>query len=140
MQDTTYFIDKDRVIAYLRLIAEREELPIEVLSEYPSVDDRVSYGIYVNSINSVDRTPYKLGIQPCGSIYIVTDQLQILYVSVQNDRQAPAMIDAIQSLAGDTAFWNGYHEVDYTQDVTIGARSQIRTYTFSLKRIDFNTA
>ncbi len=80
MQDTTYFIDKDRVIAYLRLIAEREELPIEVLSEYPSVDDRVSYGIYVNSINSVDRTPYKLGIQPCGSIYIVTDQLQILYV------------------------------------------------------------
>lgn len=140
MNETTYFIDKDRVIAYLRLIAEREELPIEVLSEYPSVDDRVSYGIYVNSINSVDRTPYKLGIQPCGSIYIVTDQLQILYVSVQNDRQAPAMIDAIQSLAGDTAFWNGYHEVDYTQDVTIGARSQIRTYTFNLKRIDFNTA
>lgn len=140
MTETTYFIDKDRVIAYLRLIAEREELPIEVLSEYPSVDDRVSYGIYVNSINSVDRTPYKLGIQPCGSIYIVTDQLQILYVSVQNDRQAPAMIDAIQSLAGDTAFWNGYHEVDYTQDVTIGARSQIRTYTFNLKRLDFNTA
>lgn len=140
MNETTYFIDKDRVIAYLRLIAEREELPIEVLSEYPSVDDRVSYGIYVNSINSVDRTPYKLGIQPCGSIYIVTDQLQILYVSVQNDRQAPAMIDAIQSLAGDTAFWNGYHEVDYTQDVTIGARSQIRTYTFNLKRLDFNTA
>lgn len=137
---TTYFIDKDRVIEYLRLVAEQEDLPVEVLDTYPSVDDNVSYGIYVNSINAIDRSPYKLALQPCGAIYIVTDQLQILYVSVQNDRQAPALIDAIQSLAGDTKFWNGYHEVDYTQDVTIGARSQIRTYTFNLKRLDFNTA
>jgi hypothetical protein len=41
-------------------------------------------------------------------------------------------------MSADAAFFNGYYEVTFTQDIVIGNRSERRTYTFNLKRLNFN--
>ena len=133
------FVTKAAVTEYLRAVAQEQSLPVQVQDVYPSIDDNVAYGVYVNSNNAVRRLPYKLGVQKCASIYIVTDFMDIMFVSFQNDPQAPVILEAINSLIQDAKFWNGYHEVDFTTDIKIGSRNQIYTYTLDLKRIDFNT-
>jgi hypothetical protein len=64
--------------------------------------------------------------------------MDIMFVSYQNDPQAPVILEAINKLIQDAKFWNGYHEVDFSTNITIGSRNQIYTYTLDLKRIDFN--
>lgn len=132
-------VTKAAVVAYLRAVAKEQSLPVQVQEVYPSIDDNVAYGVYVNSINVLNRLPYRLGIQKCGAIYIVTDQMDIMFVSYQNDPQAPAILGAINQLVTDSKFWDGYIEQDYRDNVTIGSRNQIYTYTFEMKRLDFNT-
>ena len=132
-------VTKAEVIAYLRAVAKEQSLPVQVQDTYPSIDDNVAYGVYVNSNNALNRLPYKLGVQKCGSIYIVTDQMDIMFVSYQNDPQAPAILETIHTMISDAKFWNGYHEVAFRDAVTIGSRNQIYTYTIEPKRIDFNT-
>lgn len=131
------FVTKDEVIEYLRLLAPQEPI-IEVSGIYPNDDDIIPYGVYVNDIDMVAREPYQLGIQRCGSIYIATDEFNVLFVSFQNDPQARQMLEAINELAEDAEFWNGYHEVDFTMDTVFGNRSEKFTYTFTLKRLNFN--
>ena len=131
-------VDKAAVITNLRRIANRLNLPVQVQDTYPSNDDNVAYGVYVNEIFFYTRQPYQLGVQKCGSIYTATDRLNILYVSYQNDPQAATVLTAINELAADSSFWDGYHEVDFIVDRTFGARNEIYTYLFDLKRMDFN--
>jgi hypothetical protein len=131
-------VTKAAVVEYLRLVAKEQSLPVQVQDVYPSIDDNVAYGVYVNSNNAVRRLPYKLGVQKCASIYIVSDNMDIMFVSYQNDPQAPVILEAINKLIQDAKFWNGYHEVDFSTNITIGSRNQIYTYTLDLKRIDFN--
>jgi hypothetical protein len=68
----------------------------------------------------------------------MTDQFQILFVSVQNDPKWIFIEERIQDMSADAAFFNGYYEVTFTQDIVIGNRSEKRTYTFDLKRLNFN--
>ena len=86
----------------------------------------------------MNRTPYKLGLQKCGSIYTVTDEFYLMFVSFQNDPNAPAVTEAINTMIYDSDLWEGYHEVDFTNNVTFGARNKIRTYVISAKRVNFN--
>jgi hypothetical protein len=128
---------KDEVIAYLR-----ERMPdcpvVEVSGIFPSDDDIVKYGIYVDDVNMNIREPYKLGVTYSGGVYIATDVNAILFVSFQNDPQGQEVQRVIQELAQNTVFWDGYHEVSFTRDVVIGNRSEKHTYTFELRRLDFN--
>jgi len=62
----------------------------------------------------------------------------ILFVSVQDDPKWFYIERRIQDMSADSSFFNGYFEVNFTQDIVIGNRSEKRTYTFNLKRLNFN--
>ena len=131
-------ITKTEIYEYLHAVCSQLNPPVDVITTYPSVGDQVGYGVYINSINTVNRAPYKLGLQPCGSIYTVTDEFYLMFVSFQNDPNGPAVTEAINTMIYDSNLWEGYHEVDFTNTITFGARNKIRTYVISAKRINFN--
>ena len=130
-------ITRQQVIDKLLSTIPKTTPRIEVSGVYPSDDSIVSYGVFVSDVSTVDKTPYQLGVQHCGSIYMVTDEVQVLYVSYQDDKNVDPVTNSIQNLSSDLTLMNGYHEMDFTQDVVLGSRSEKRTYTFSLKRLEF---
>lgn len=131
-------VTKKEIYDYLYAVCSRLNPPVDVLTTYPSISDNVAYGVYINGVNAVNRTPYKLGLQPCGSIYTVTDEFYCMFVSFQLDPNQGPVTDAIMSMIEDSNLWSGYHEVDFTNTVTFGSRNKIRTYIISAKRINFN--
>ena len=133
-------VDKAQVVAYLRAVAKLQTPIIEVSATYPSEDDNIAYGLYVDDVTNNARTVNQLAIQYCGSMYNADDQFNILYISFQNDPQSIVIQDAIEDLAGNVNFFDGYTSVEMSRDVTIGNRSEIHTYTFDLSRLEFNNA
>lgn len=132
-------ITKANIISYLKVVTDTLVPIVEVSGIYPSTDDIVPYGIYVDDVSTINREVYQLGIQSCGSIYTMTDNFQILFVSIQDDPKWIYIEKRIQDMSADSSFFNGYYEVTFTQDVVIGNRSEKRTYTFNLKRLNFNS-
>lgn len=132
------YITKTEIYDYLYAVCSKLNPPVDVITTYPNQSDQVAYGVYINGLNAVNRTPYKLALQKCGSIYTVTDEFYLMFVSFQNDPNAPAVVEAINSLVYDSDLWGGYHEVDFTNSVSFGARNKIRTYVISAKRVNFN--
>lgn len=133
------FIKTRKIIDYLRDELKCIKPPIQVIDVFPAEDDQVSYGVYVNGINTVSRDAFQMAVQKCGSIYTVTDEFQILFVSFQNDPKADIVESIIQKLAQDVMFFDGYNQVTYTVDDEIGNRSEKRTYTFNLERTEYNS-
>ncbi len=131
-------IVKQNIIDYIKVVADTLVPIVEVSGIYPSADDIVPYGIYVDDVSTVSREVNQLGITRCGSIYTMTDQFSILFVSIQDDPKWIFLEERIQRMSADAAFFNGYYEVTFTQDVVIGNRSEKRTYTFNIKRLNFN--
>lgn len=131
-------ITKQNIIDYLKVVTDTLVPIVEVSPIYPSADDIVAYGIYVDDVSTVSRDIYQLGITKCGSIYTMTDQFQILFVSFQDDPKWIFIEDRIQKLSADSDFFSGYTSVTFTQDVVIGNRSEKRTYIFDLQRLNFN--
>ena len=132
-------ISKTAIIAYIRQVTNTLTPIVEVSDVYPSADDIVAYGVYVDDVSTVSREVNQLGTTPCGSVYTMTDQFQVLVVSYQNDPQWIFMEERIQDMGSDSDFFQGYYEVTWTQDIVIGNRSEKRTYTFNLKRLNFNS-
>ena len=133
-------VDKAQIVTYLRAVARQQTPIVEVSATYPSEDDNIAYGLYVDDVTNNSRTVNQLAIQNCGSMYDAVDQFNILYISFQNDPQALVIQDAIEDLAGNVNFFDGYTSVEFDRVVTIGNRSEIHTYTFDLTRLDFNNA
>ena len=133
-------VDKAQVVTYLRAVAKLQTPIIEVSATYPSEDDNIAYGLYVDDVTNNARTINQLAIQNCGSMYDAEDQFNILYISFQNDPQSLVIQDAIEDLAGNVNFFDGYTSVEMSREVTIGNRSEIHTYTFDLTRLEFNNA
>jgi len=133
-------VDKADIVTYLRAVAKLQTPIIEVSGTYPSEDDNIAYGLYVDDVTNNERSINQLAIQNCGSMYDAEDQFNILYISFQNDPQSIVIQDAIEDLAGNVNFFDGYTSVQMSRDVTIGNRSEIHTYTFDLTRIEFNNA
>lgn len=131
-------IVKQNIIDYIKVVADNLIPIVEVSGVYPAADDIVSYGVYVDDVSTISREVNQLGVTRCGSIYTMTDQFQILFVSIQDDPKWIFIEERIQNMSADSAFFNGYYEVTFTQDVVIGNRSEKRTYTFNLKRLNFN--
>lgn len=131
-------VSKDEIVEYLRL-GVRDLIPVmQVIDVYPSADDIVSYGLYVQDVVTVSREIYQLAVQKCGAIYTSTDQFNILYVSFQNDPQADQVETLIQALAQDAVFFDGYNAVTFSRTEDLGNRSEKHTYTFDLQRTEFN--
>ena len=131
-------IVKQNIIDYIKVVADTLVPIVEVSGVYPSNDDVVAYGIYVDDVSTISRDVYQLGVQPCGSIYTMTDQFSILFVSIQDDPKWIFIEKRIQDMSADSTFFNGYYEVTFSQEIVIGNRSEKRTYTFNLKRLNFN--
>jgi hypothetical protein len=131
-------IVKQNIIDYIKVVADNLIPIVEVSGVYPAADDIVSYGVYVDDVSTISREVNQLGITRCGSIYTMTDQFSILFVSIQDDPKWIFIEERIQGMSADAAFFNGYYEVTFTQNVVIGNRSEKRTYTFNLKRLNFN--
>jgi hypothetical protein len=131
-------ITKQNIIDYIKVVADTLVPIVEVSGIYPSTDDIVPYGIYVDDVSTISREVYQLGVQKCGSIYTMTDQFNILFVSIQDDPKWVFIEERIQDMSADSAFFSGYFEVTFTQNIVIGNRSEKRTYIFNLKRLNFN--
>ena len=131
-------IVKQNVIDYIKVVADTLIPIVEVSGNYPAVDDVVPYGIYVEDVSTTSREVNQLGVTRCGSIYTMTDQFNVLFVSIQDDPKWIYIEERIQGMAADSAFFNGYYEVTFTQNIVIGNRSEKRTYNFNLKRLNFN--
>jgi hypothetical protein len=131
-------IVKQNIIDYIKVVADTLVPIVEVSGVYPAADDVVPYGIYVDDVSTISREVNQLGITRCGSIYTMTDQFNVLFVSIQDDPKWIYIEERIQGMAADAAFFNGYYEVTFTQDIVIGNRSEKRTYVFNLKRLNFN--
>ena len=132
-------INKTAIIAYIRQVTNTLTPIVEVSDIYPSADDIVAYGVYVDDVSTISREVNQLGTTPCGSVYTMTDQFSVLVVSYQNDPQWIFVEQQIQDMGSDSDFFQGYYEVTWTQDIVIGNRSEKRTYTFDLKRLNFNS-
>ena len=132
------FITDRMIIEYLEEGVKCFTPVIQVIDVYPAEDDQVSYGLYVDGVDTVSRSPFQMAIQKCGSIYTVTDEFEILFVSFQNDPQSDHVQSLIQKLAQDVKFFDGYNEVTYTKAQDIGNRSEKHTYTFNMQRTEFN--
>lgn len=133
-------VDKAKVVTYLKEVAKIQTPIIEVSGTFPSEDDNIAYGLYVDDVTDNGRSINQLGIQSCASMYDATDQFNILYISYQNDPQAPVILNSINNLAANVNFFDGYTSVEFDRDVTIGQRSEIHNYTFTLTRLEFNNA
>jgi hypothetical protein len=133
-------VDKGDVVTYLRAVARTQTPIIEVSPTYPSDDATVAYGLYVDDVTTNSRSVNQLAIQKCGAMYDAVDQFNIMYISYQNDPQSLVIQDAIEDLAANVNFFDGYTSVEFDREVTIGDRSEIHTYTFDLTRLEFNNA
>jgi len=116
---------------------------IEIFDDFPSDDDIVRYGIYVSDIHTVERSPYSLAVNLGGNIYINTDQVRIVYISFQDDIHQLEVNNYISGLVDYTMtgasqqLLDGYHERDFSQELFYGPQSEKHTWTFQLKRLDF---
>ena len=133
-------VNKAGIVTYLKDVAKVQTPIIEVSSTFPSEDDNIAYGLYVDDVTENSRSVNQLGIQNCASMYDAIDQFNILYISFQNDPQAPVILNSINNLAANVNFFDGYTSVEFDRDVTIGQRSKIHNYTFTLTRLEFNNA
>ena len=78
-------VDKAKVVTYLKTVAKIQTPIIEVSSTFPSEDDNIAYGLYVDDVTNNGRSINQLGVQACASMYDAEDQFNILYISFQND-------------------------------------------------------
>jgi hypothetical protein len=131
-------VSKEAIMAYMKVTCDTLTPIVEVNGIYPSADDVVPYGVYVRDCHPVSREVNQNGVTPCGQIFTVTDQFEILYVSFQDDPQSIFVLGTINDLAADRAFFDGYYEITYSKTEVLGNRSEKHTYTFNLKRLDFN--
>jgi hypothetical protein len=114
-----------------------KKLGIEVFDEFPQDKTQARYGVYVNDPAGGVRTPYSLAVRYGGNIYVVEDQMRIIYVTFQGDKKRDAMVDAIQSIVENNTLLDGYHERDFTMSQEYVNRAEYRTYDFILKRLEF---
>jgi hypothetical protein len=132
------YITKEMLVDYMKVVCDELTPIVEVSGIYPSNDDVVPFGVYVRDCHPISREVNQLGVTRCGSFYTVTDQFEILYVSFQDDPQSLVVLGRINDLAADSQFFDGYYEVTFSKTEVLGNRSEKHTYTFNLKRLDFN--
>ena len=130
-------VDQKKIVDYLVLRMPQDPI-IEVNSNYPTSDAQASYGVYVTNVYTRAREVNQLGVKYGASMYTCSDEFKILYVSYHQDPQSQQVEDVIAELARDTNFFDGYFQVTYQRVTVFGQRSEKYTYTFDIKRLEFN--
>ena len=109
----------------------------EVFQEYAVNKENNRRGIYINDPSESDRTPYKLGLNYGSNIYESTDQMFIILVTFQDDKDKQKVEKAITDIINDDVLLNGYHRRTYTMSQEYLNRAEYRTYSFNLTRLEF---
>lgn len=126
-------ITSDQVTQWL--IAKK--LGVEVFDEFPSNQQNVRNGIYVNDPATENRSPYSLAVNYGGNIYVAEDAMVIIQVTFQGDTLRDAASLAIQQIVEDNVLLDGYHERDFSMSQSYKNRAEYRVYTFRLLRLEF---
>lgn len=137
------YIIQGEIVDALKAQIKTLKLNVPVYDEWPSDSQLVRFGLYVSDLSIGDRSPYQLALSLGGNIYIATDEFTVTYVSFQKDpNKAP-----IRRLVDDLVTYevpktglemmNGYFERDYVQALDYGPQLQKYTWTFRLKRLEF---
>ena len=126
-------ISTAQVVTYLK----SRNTGFEIFSDY-AVDKEVNrHGIYVNDPSEANRVPYQLAVNYGGNIYESTDQMFIILVTFQDDKDKQAAELAITDIVDDNTLLNGYHRREYSMQQTYLNRAEYRTYSFNLTRLEF---
>lgn len=138
------FVNQEQVYNVLyRDIPKAWNIPI--FTEYPSETEKVSYGLYISDVHISERNTYQLAVQFCGAIYLAIDEIQIAYISYQDDPYGTAVSNIIANLVtavkdDGSQLFDGYFERLYSQDEAFGpTQAERKSWTFRLTRMEFNT-
>lgn len=137
------YIVQGEIIEALKLQIKKLKLNVPVYDEWPSDAQAVRFGLYVSDLSISDRSPYQLAQSLGGNIYIATDEFLVTYISFQKDpNKAPIrkMVDDLVTYevpGTNLEMMNGYFERDYVQNLDYGTQLQKYTWTFRLKRLEF---
>ncbi len=118
---------------------------VPIYDDFPSDSDVVRYGIYVSDVHTVERNPFQLGIQYCGSVYHANDEFGVTYISYQDDPYNVAVNAIIGNLVtaikdDGVQLMDGYFERNFDQVRTYGpTQAEKHTWTFRMLRMEFNT-
>lgn len=137
------YITQGEIIDALKLQIKQLKLTVPVYDEFPSDSNIVRYGLYVSDLFVGDRSPYQLALNLGGNIYIAIDEFTVTYVSFQKDPNRALIRKLVDDLVTyedpktELEMMNGYFERDYVQSLDYGPQLQKYTWTFRLKRLEF---
>jgi hypothetical protein len=126
-------ISTEQVAAYFK----SKNTGFEIFQEYAVNKEVNRHGIYINDPSESNRVPYQLALQTGGNIYESTDQMFIVMVTFQDDKNKVKAEQAITDLVNNNVLLDGYHRRDYTMQQTYLNRAEYRTYSFNLTRLEF---
>jgi hypothetical protein len=121
------------VVAYFK----SKNTGFEIFSDYAVNKEVNRHGIYINDPSEANRVPYQLAVNYGGNIYEGTDQMLIILVTFQDDKNREKGVKAITDMVDDNVLLNGYHRREYSMQQTYLNRAEYRTYSFSLTRLEF---
>jgi hypothetical protein len=119
---------KQTVVDYLK----KQKLDIEVFDEMPTDKTNVRHGIYVSNFMIASTSVQSQGFG-CGQVTNVVEELEILLVSVQDDKKLLPADDAITEIPKTLV---GYSSITFTVGLEFLNRAEYRTYNFDLNRIE----
>ncbi|MFY8212450.1 MAG: hypothetical protein ACOVLB_07295 [Candidatus Nanopelagicus sp.] len=121
------------VVAYFK----SKNTGFEIFSDYAVNKEVNRHGIYINDPSETNRVPYQLAVNYGGNIYEGTDQMLIILVTFQDDKDREKAVKAITDMVDDNTLLNGYHRREYSMQQTYLNRAEYRTYSFNLTRLEF---
>ena len=107
----------------------------EVFTEVAVVTESARTGIYIGPVVR-SREPYQLGVTQGGSIYHVTEQVEVTINTFQGDKNLPKAKNALAALVDDPVVVDGYHERSYSEDNNTVGRSDHLIIQLQFKQIE----
>jgi hypothetical protein len=141
--DGPYITTENVIATYKLYIPASYNIPI--YDDYPSDSDIVRFGLYVSDVHTVQRVPYQLAVQQCGSIYHATDQFKVTYVSYQDDPHNVQVNNIISDIVRyvdpltGKQLMDGYFNRHFDQVLTYGPNREKHDWTFHMVRLEFQT-
>ena len=119
---------KQTVVDYLK----KQKLDIEVFDEMPTDKTNVRHGIYVSNFMIASTSIQSQGFG-CGQVTNVVEELEILLVSVQDDKKLLPADHAITEIPNTLI---GYSSITFNTEREYLNRAEYRSYNFELNRIE----
>jgi hypothetical protein len=107
---------------------------LEVFTEFPADQSKISEGFYVARTYQADRTKASNGITSGGHIYLVTDRIELYLITQQVNPFVENLLGLFPTLLDDSLFV-GYHLREHTIDQQYINNSERYRVVFDLTRL-----